>query len=102
MAERRFSEKETALILRKAALIQAKTAQDQDAPVSGYSLSELEAAAKYAGMNPELLKEAITELRQADSSSGNGQRGPLRAFLGASHRKSAISSPLGRNPRSPP
>lgn len=83
MAERRFTEKETSLILRKAVMIQAKAAQEQNAPAAGYSLSELEAAAKDAGLNPELLEKAISELGLDGSGSSRSRRGPLRAFVGS-------------------
>jgi hypothetical protein len=83
MAERRFSEKETALIPRNAALIQAEAAQERDAPLSGYSLSELEVAAKDVGMNPELLRQAIAELGLCGEPASTGHAGPLRSFFGS-------------------
>jgi hypothetical protein len=80
---RHYSEKETALILRKAALLQAQEKAAAPAPSSGYSLADLEAAAGEAGLSPEYVRRAAGELGLSDPS-GRPTRGGrfLNAFLG--------------------
>jgi len=73
--ERRYGQRETALILRKAAQLQAR---ETGAPADeqGFSLSELEAAAGEAGVSAEYVRRAAAEL------SGRAGAGKVNSFLG--------------------
>ncbi len=78
--DRRFSEKETALILKKAAALQARGAASARSGDAGHSLAEIESAALEAGMSAELVRRAAGELGYLGE---DGKRSGLKAFLGA-------------------
>jgi len=81
MAEdRRYTEKETALILKKAAALQARGPAGAQPGAEGHSLAEIESAALEAGMSAELVRRAAGELGYL----GEGRkRSGLKAFVGA-------------------
>lgn len=60
MAERRFNEKDVGAILRRAAEIQ----EGVQAPevTQGYSLPELEALGREIGIDPQIIREAVTDV----------------------------------------
>jgi hypothetical protein len=73
--ERRFNEKETALILRRAAQLQAKETGTSSIH-EGFSLPELETAAGDAGVSPEFVRMAAAEV------AGHGSSARVNPFLG--------------------
>ena len=62
---RTYSEKEIAALLERTAQLQAEQAEDVDRHREGLSLSELEAIASDAGLDPQFLHRAALELEHA-------------------------------------
>lgn len=62
MTERRFTDKEVALILRRAADLEKRTASTAVASGKGLTLSDLREIAAEAGIDPELVSRAVTEM----------------------------------------
>jgi len=56
---RRFNEKEVALIIKRASELQTETTAESN---TGMSLAELEQVAREAGLDPELVRRAATDL----------------------------------------
>jgi hypothetical protein len=73
--ERRFNEKETALILRRAAQLQARETGTSSIH-EGFSLPELETAAGDAGVSAEFVRLAAAEV------AGQGASARVNPFLG--------------------
>lgn len=59
---RTYSEKEIAALLQRTAQLQAENAEGQDGAREGLSLTELEAVARDAGLDPQFLHQAALEL----------------------------------------
>jgi len=62
MSEPRFTDKEVALILRRAADLEKKAPSAAGSSAKGLTLSDLKEIASEAGIDPELVARAVTEL----------------------------------------
>jgi len=62
MTERRFTDKEVALILRRASDLETRTSSTAMASGRGLTLSDLREIAAEAGIDPELVSRAVTEM----------------------------------------
>jgi hypothetical protein len=62
MTERRFTDKEVALILRRAADLETRTSSTALASARGLTLSDLREIAAEAGIDPDLVSRAVTEM----------------------------------------
>lgn len=89
MVERLYSDKEAALLLRRAAELQKVREGIPAARDRGLSLSELEAAAAEAGIPADCLREAARDLEAARAAASNAFK---RVFFGAplASRKEAV------------
>ena len=67
MSERTYSEDEMAALLERAAELQAHTARTNERS-AGLTLTELEAIAEEAGLNPEHLRQAASEMERLGPS----------------------------------
>ena len=75
---RRFDDDEVSLILRRAGELQAARQSDP----GGMSLADLESAAREAGLDPALVRQAAAELSPRDGAAPL-PAGPGERFLGA-------------------
>ena len=62
MTERRFTDKEVALILRRASDLETRASSAAVASGRGLTLSDLREIAAEAGIDPELVSRAVTEM----------------------------------------
>jgi len=62
MTEQRFTDKQVALILRRAADLERKAPSAAGSSAKGLTLSDLKEIAAEAGIDPELVVRAVTEL----------------------------------------
>lgn len=74
---RRYTDQEVALVIKRAAELQAQAAQVSEEERSGLSLTELEQIAREAGLDPGLVRRAATELDTRHTTT------PRSRFLGA-------------------
>lgn len=74
---RRYTDQEVALVIKRAAELQAQAAQVSEDERSGLSLTELEQIAREAGLDPGLVRRAATELDTRHTTT------PRSRFLGA-------------------
>lgn len=74
---RRYTDQEVALVIKRAAELQAQAAQVSEDERSGLSLTELEQIAREAGLDPALVRRAATELDTRHTTA------PRSRFLGA-------------------
>jgi len=93
MTERRFTDKEVALILRRAADLEKKTTSTSLSSGRGLTLSDLREIAVEAGIDPELVSRAVTEMEGPRGL----QSGSVLAGPGTVRREvRAISGELSR------
>lgn len=62
MTERRFTDKEVALILRRASDLEKRAPASGGSPARGLTLQDLQDIASEAGIDPELVRRAVTEM----------------------------------------
>lgn len=62
MTERRFTDQEIGLILRRAVELDEKSSQRTSSSARGLTLGELQEIAKEAGINPGMVGRAVTEM----------------------------------------
>jgi hypothetical protein len=77
MTERRFTDKEVALILRRAADLEKRAPASSGSKARGLTLRDLQEIASEAGIDPELVRRAVTEMESPRGlSSGSLLAGP--------------------------
>jgi len=86
MTERRFTDKEVAIILRRAADLEKRTSSTALSSGRGLTLSDLKEIAAEAGIDPELVSRAVTEVqgpRGIRTGSLLGGPGPVQREIRA-------------------
>jgi hypothetical protein len=80
MTERRFTDKEVALILRRASDLEKRAPASAGSPPRGLTLRDLQEIASEAGIDPELVRQAVTEMEGPKGlPSGSLLAGPTPA-----------------------
>lgn len=74
---RRYTEREVALVIKRAAELQSRAAEQGASESEGLSLAELEQVAREAGIDPALIREAAENLDTRHNAD------PPSPFLGA-------------------
>ncbi len=77
MTERRFTDKEVALILRRASDLEKRGSSTASKSGRGLTLSDLKEIAAEAGIDPDLVARAVTEIQSAKGiRTGSAVAGP--------------------------